>query len=121
MVQPSCRIAVRALSALGAIVLTAAAAGISPAAAQVCPPGYYYASDGNCYAGAPPAYPPAYDAAPPVAQPPVVFDGLGLGIGLGVGLGILGAEIGHDNDRGHGRRPAPPHRAPERHDERGHR
>jgi len=40
--------------------------------AQSCPPGYYYASDGNCYPGPPPSYPPPpYDTAPQNAD--VVF------------------------------------------------
>jgi hypothetical protein len=70
-------------------------AGAAPADAQapVCPPGYYFASDGRCYPGAPPAYPPpVYEYAPPVYQPPVVIDGLILGIGLGALIG--GAERG---------------------------
>jgi hypothetical protein len=68
----------------------------SPAAAQApaCPYGYYYASDGRCYPGAPPAYPPpVYEVAPPVYQPPLIVDGLALGIGLG-------AIFGGDRDRG---------------------
>jgi len=63
--------------------------GAAPADAQVppgCPPGYYYASDGQCYPGAPPVYPPPdYDVAPPVFLPPVVIDGFVPGIGFGRG------------------------------------
>lgn len=68
-------------------------AGAAPANAQapVCPPGYYYASDGQCYPAAQPLYPPpVYDLAPPVYQPPLVVGGLGIGIGLGVPLGRWG-------------------------------
>ena len=71
--------------------------GAVPARAQVpaCPAGYYYASDGQCYPGAPPVYaPPVYEVAPPIYQPPVVFDGFSLGIGLG---GVFGG-----GDRGYG-------------------
>jgi len=82
-------------------------AGAAPADAQApaCPPGYYYASDGRCYPGAPPAYPPpVYEVAPPVYQPPVVLDGLILGIGLGA---LIGGERGGGErgggDRGGGR------------------
>lgn len=62
----------------------ATGAGAAPAGAQalVCPAGYYYASDGQCYPGVPPTYPP------PVMrlrrrsnQPPVVIDGIGFGGG----------------------------------------
>ena len=63
-----------------ALVL-ATGAGAPPADAQtpVCPPGYYFASDGQCYPGAPPVYPPpVYEVAPPVYQPPFVVDGLAL-------------------------------------------
>jgi len=76
----------------------AASVAAVPAFGQGCPPGYYYASDGRCYPGGPPAYPPpVYDTAPPVYQPPVVFDGLSLGIGLGFG----GGGDHHRGDRGH--------------------
>lgn len=79
-------------------------AGASPADAQtpVCPPGYYFASDGQCYPGAPPVYPPpVYEVAPPVYQPPFVVDGLALGIGLGALIG--GGERG-GGERGGGER-----------------
>jgi hypothetical protein len=78
--------------------------GTSAAIAQtpVCPAGYYYASDGQCYPGGPPAYPPpVYEVAPPVYQPPVVADGLVIGLGLGALIG--GAERGGDG-RGGGER-----------------
>jgi hypothetical protein len=77
--------------------------GASPATAQVptCPYGYYYASDGQCYPGAPPVYPaPIYEVAPPVYQPPVVIDGFGLGIGLGA---VLGGGRGYGGRGGGGR------------------
>jgi hypothetical protein len=64
--------------------------------AQSCPPGYYYASDGNCYPGPPPTYaPPAYDAAPPVAPPPVVTDGFLLGLGILIG-GLAASSHDHE-------------------------
>jgi hypothetical protein len=73
--------------------------------AQSCPPGYYFASDGNCYPGPPPNYPPPqYDAAPPVSAPPLVADGLILGLGM-----LLGSALSEDHDRG---RPPEEHRAP---------
>jgi hypothetical protein len=77
-------------------------AGAPPADAQtpVCPPGYYYASDGQCYPGAPPVYaPPVYEIAPPVYQPPLVYDGFGVGIGLG-----FGGYGGYRGGRGYGGR-----------------
>jgi hypothetical protein len=79
-------------------------AGAAPVAAQtpICPPGYYYASDGRCYPGGPPAYPPpVYEVAPPVYQPPVVFDGLVLGLGLGALIG--GEGRGGEGRGGEGR------------------
>jgi hypothetical protein len=78
--------------------------GAAPADAQVpvCPAGYYYASDGQCYPGAPPAYPPPiYDVAPPVYAPPVVIDGFGLGLGFGAIIGG-GRGRGGRGDGGHG-------------------
>lgn len=66
----------------------AAGVGAAPAGAQapVCPAGYYYASDGQCYPGVPPTYPPpVYEVAPPIYQPPVVIDGFGIGLGFGGG------------------------------------
>lgn len=80
-------------------------AGTTPADAQtpVCPPGYYYASDGQCYPGAQPAYPPpVYEVAPPVFLPPVIFDGFGVGIGPGWhgGGGYRGGEW-HGGGGGH--------------------
>ncbi|MDE2165125.1 MAG: hypothetical protein KGJ66_02150 [Alphaproteobacteria bacterium] len=75
--------------------------------AQTCPPGYYYASDGNCYPGPPPTYPaPAYDATPPVAPPPVVMDGFLLG--LGILIGGLAASEHHGGDRGRPEEHGPP-------------
>lgn len=105
-----------------ACVLIGTLAGLAPlwAHAQSCPPGYYYASDGNCYPAPPPSYPPPiYDAAPPVATPPVVMDGLMIGLGLLAGAVIFG-------DHGERRAPEayrpPPRRGPpERRGERGHR
>ncbi len=76
--------------------------GAAPAIAQmpVCPAGYYYASDGQCYPGGPPVYPPpVYEVAPPVYEPPVVVDGFGIGIGLGA---VIGGGPGYDG-RGGGR------------------
>jgi len=77
----------------------------APADAQVppaCPIGYYLATDGRCYPGAPPVYaPPVYEVAPPVYQPPVVFDGFSLGIGIGLGGGYGGGYRGGDRDRRH--------------------
>lgn len=67
--------------------------GAWPAKAQapVCPVGYYYASDGQCYPDAAPAYPPpVYEVAPPVYAPPLIVGGLGIGIGLGIGGGGRG-------------------------------
>ena len=89
------------------------------AQAQVCPPGYYYASDGLCYQGPPPTYaPPVYDPAPPVSPPPVVTDGLMIGLGLLLGAAILSGD--HRGERRapefHG--PAPRREPPMR---RGHR
>src|SRR5277367_5786342 len=81
-------------------------AGATPTAAQtpVCPAGYYYASDGQCYPGAPPAYaPPVYEVAPPVYAPPAVFDGFALGLGLGAVIGGLdGGGRGYGGGRGGG-------------------
>lgn len=74
----------------------AAWTGAAPANAQapVCPYGYYLASDGRCYPGAPPVYaPPVYEVAPPIYQPPVVIDGFVPGIGLGFVIG--GGRGGH--------------------------
>jgi hypothetical protein len=79
-----------------ALVLGAWIAAPADAQTPVCPAGYYYASDGQCYPGAPPVYaPPAYEVAPPVYEPPLVFDGFALGLGLG-------AVIGGDGGRGRG-------------------
>jgi hypothetical protein len=90
-----------------AVVLALAIwAGAAPVHAQapVCPYGYYLASDGQCYPGAPPAYPPpVYEYAPPIYQPPVVIDGFGLGIGLGFG-GRGGFHGGGGRGGGHGHR-----------------
>lgn len=100
-----------------AYALAGALAGMAPlwAHAQSCPPGYYYASDGNCYPGPAPSYaPPVYDAAPPVSTPPIVMDGVMIGLGLLAGAAIFG---GHDEHRAPVRRP-PPRRGPP---ERGHR
>lgn len=84
------------------------------ALAQVCPPGYYYASDGNCYSGVPPSYPPpVYDPAPPVSAPPVVADGLMIGLGL-----LLGAAIFSDRDEHREVRRGPPRREERREPER---
>jgi hypothetical protein len=94
--------------------------------AQTCPPGYYFASDGNCYPGPPPTYPaPSYDVAPPVAPPPVVMDGVLLG--LGILLGSIAASGRYQHPEEH-RAPAwhgperpgypggyPGYRGPERH------
>jgi hypothetical protein len=91
-----------AISALAALLAWAPLAR-----AQSCPPGYYYASDGNCYQGPPPSYPPpVYDPAPPVAAPPVVVDGLMIGLGLLVGAALFGGREEH--------RAPEMHRAPER-------
>jgi hypothetical protein len=84
-------------------------AGAAPAKAQtpVCPAGYYYASDGQCYPGAAPVYPPPiYEVAPPIYQPPVVIDGFGIGIGLGaiIGGGGRGRGGGGRSGGGHGHR-----------------
>jgi hypothetical protein len=84
-------------------------AGVAPADAQVsvCPPGYYLASDGQCYPGAPPVYyPPVYDVAPPIYEPPVVIDGFFPGIGVGIGGGRRGGGYrgGGGRGGGHGRR-----------------
>jgi len=79
-------------------------AGVAPADAQVsvCPPGYYLASDGQCYPGAPPVYyPPDYDVAPPIYQPPVIFDGFIPGIGYGR-HGWGGRGGGYRGGAGHG-------------------
>jgi hypothetical protein len=78
-------------------------AAIAPVHAQtpVCPAGYYYASDGQCYPGGPPAYPaPVYEVAPPVYQPPFVFDGFAVGLGLGALIG--GGERGGRGFEGRG-------------------
>jgi hypothetical protein len=73
-------------------------AAVGPASAQTCPAGYYYASDGQCYPGAPPSYPPpVYVNAPPVYQPPAVFDGFAIGLGIGALVGAI------TDDRGGGR------------------
>lgn len=82
------------------LLIATITAGMPIAAwAQTCPPGYYYASDGNCYPGPPPTYaPPAYDVAPPVVPPPVVTDGFLLG--LGILLGGLAASGGDHEYRG---------------------
>ena len=88
------------------------ALGAAPALAQVpvCPTGYYYASDGNCYPVTPPSYPPpVYDPAPPVTPPPVVEDGLMIGLGLLLGAAIVGGHDGHRAPEVH--RP-PPRRGP---------
>ena len=80
-------------------------AGAAPSNAQVpvCPAGYYYASDGQCYPGAPPIYPPpVYEVAPPVYEPPVIFDGFSIGIGLGGG-GYRGGGRGYGGRGGGGR------------------
>lgn len=92
----------RTISLPGVIALALGAWSFAGSAlAQGCPPGYYYASDGRCYPGAPPVYPPpVYDYAPPVYQPPPVFDGFVLGIGLGALLGVLGSELGGDHHGG---------------------
>jgi hypothetical protein len=77
--------------------------GVAPATAQtpVCPPGYYYASDGQCYPGAPPAYaPPVYEVAPPVYQPPAILDGLAIGLGLGAIIGGIDHGGGGYRDGG---------------------
>ncbi len=74
--------------------------GVEPADAQtpVCPPGYYYASDGLCYPGPPPVYaPPPYVVAPPVYAPPPVFDGFAIGLGLGA---LIGGHEEHGGERG---------------------
>ncbi len=92
-----------------ALAATLGATAPVAALAQTCPPGYYYASDGNCYRGPPPDYPPpAYDTAPPASAPPVVTDGLLIGLGL-----LLGVAISGDHDDHH----APPerHRPPPKH------
>jgi hypothetical protein len=81
-------------------------AGAVPADAQtpVCPAGYYYASDGQCYPGAPPAYaPPVYEVAPPVYAPPAVFDGFALGLGLGAVIGGVDGGRGYGGGGGGGR------------------
>lgn len=85
-----------------ALVATVAVTVPLAALAQVCPQGYYYASDGNCYPGPPPTYaPPAYDTAPPVSTPPVVTDGLLIGLGVLLG-GLLLRN--HSERRGRGQR-----------------
>jgi hypothetical protein len=92
----------RGVSLLSVVVLALGAGALDGLAwAQSCPPGYYYASDGNCYPGPPPAYsPPVYDYTPPVYQPPPVYDGFALGIGLGALVGILGRDHRGDDRRG---------------------
>jgi hypothetical protein len=95
----------RARSLSGVVALALAASVVAgPAVAQSCPPGYYFASDGRCYPGGPPAYPPpVYDPAPPVYQPPPVYDGFAVGIGLGAlagGIFAGGRGGGHYHDRG---------------------
>lgn len=99
-----------AITNLGLIALALGAGVAAPVDAQtpVCPPGYYYASDGQCYPGSEPYYgPPAYEFAPPVYQPPVVFDGFSLGLGFGDRFGRddrgRGGNRGRANDRGQGR------------------
>jgi hypothetical protein len=98
----------RTFSLPSAVALTVAALTFAaPAMAQSCPPGYYFASDGRCYPGGPPAAPPpVYDYAPPVSQPPPVYDGFALGIGLGALVGVLGNDHGGGGGHrgGHGRR-----------------
>ena len=80
-----------AVAALGAVAAAPAGAQVPPG----CPPGYYLATDGQCYPGEPPDYvPPVYDVAPPIIQPPFVIDGFIPGIGYGR----------HD-ERGHGGAP----------------
>lgn len=78
--------------------------GAAPADAQVppgCPPGYYNASDGQCYPVGQPVYaPPVYEVAPPVYQPPFVYDGYGPGIGIGIGLGFGGRGGGEGRGGG---------------------
>lgn len=72
-------------------LVTGGAAWPAKAQAPVCPAGYYYASDGQCYPDAAPAYPPpVYEVAPPVYAPPLIVSGLGIGIGLGIGGGGRG-------------------------------
>jgi hypothetical protein len=103
--------AMRNFSLPSAVALAVAALAFAgPAAAQSCPPDYYFASDGRCYPSGPPPAPPPVYYAPPVRQPPPVYDGFALGIGLGALVGVLGSHHGgggdhrgHD-DRGHGRR-----------------
>ena len=103
---------------MACVLIATFGAGMPFAAqAQSCPPGYYYASDGNCYPVPPPTYPPpAYDPAPPVAAPPPVIDGLLIGLGLLVAGAILAGDRDH-----HGppvqRHPPPRHLPPPR----GHR
>ena len=94
---------------MACVLVATLAAGVPLAAqAQSCPPGYYYASDGNCYPGPPPTYaPPPYDAAPPVVPPAAVMDGLLIGLGLLVGGAIASDHGGH-------RGPPEQHRPPER-------
>ena len=78
---------------LSFLALLALVAGLSPsvANAQVCPFGYYYASDGRCYPGPPPPYPPpVYVYTPPVVAPPPIFDGFLMGAGLGALFGSWG-------------------------------
>ncbi|MGO8920619.1 MAG: hypothetical protein ACLQJR_32400 [Stellaceae bacterium] len=98
----------RTLFLPGIIALAVVIAGASPADAQapVCPAGYYYASDGQCYPGAPPAYPPpVYEVAPPVYAPPLVVGGFGIGLGLGAIIGGRGGRGGgRDGGRGGGHR-----------------
>ena len=90
--------------AIGTLVGAATADAQTP----VCPPGYFYASDGQCYPSASqPVYPlPVYAVAPPVYQPPVVFDGFSLGIGFGGRIGSeRGGRAGHGGGgRGNGER-----------------
>ncbi|MDB5405108.1 MAG: hypothetical protein JWL84_20 [Rhodospirillales bacterium] len=110
------RFRMRARSLSGFVALTVVASVVAgPAVAQSCPAGYYFASDGRCYPGGPPAYPPpVYDPAPPVYQPPPVYDGFALGIGVGALAGVFAGrhDGGHFHDRGgwHGDRGGHGHR-----------
>ena len=106
MTVPHVRILKRAAACL--LCGTLAAGWPLEVLAQTCPPGYYYASDGNCYQGPPPSYPPpAYETVPPVSPPPAVTDGLMIGLGLLLGGLLVG---GHPEHRGRPEAHRPPPR-----------
>ncbi len=88
------------LSGALALVLGVGAVAAPASAQQVCPPGYYFASNGVCYPHRRPppapvyyqeppvvyvAPPPVYYAPEPVYQPPLVFGGIGIDLNFGGG------------------------------------